>query len=90
MPDLPLAPSAKEAIPASLTPFTTGQEIIADFRITGLTLRAHPLKLLRSLLKGTYRAEDLKAVTSGHHIRVAGLVTCRQRPGTASGVTFVT
>ena len=90
MPDLPLAPSATEAIPASLTPFTTGQEIIADFRITELTLRAHPLKLLRSLLKGTCRAEDLKAVTSGHHIRVAGLVTCRQRPGTASGVTFVT
>ena len=90
MPDLPLAPSATEAIPASLTPFTLGQEIIADFRSTGLTLRAHPLKLLRSLLKGTYRAADLAAVTSGRHIRVAGLVTCRQRPGTASGVTFVT
>lgn len=41
------------------------------------------------MLKGTYRAEDLKAVTSGHQIRVAGLVTCCQRPGTASGVTFV-
>ena len=90
MADLPLAPSAAEAIPASLTPFTLGQEVIADFRSTGLTLRAHPLKLLRGLLKGTYRAEDLKRVTSGRHIRVAGLVTCRQRPGTASGVTFVT
>ncbi len=90
MADLPLAPSAAEALPASLTPFTLGQEVIADFRSTGLTLRAHPLKLLRSQLKGTYRAEDLKLVTSGHHIRVAGLVTCRQRPGTASGVTFVT
>ena len=43
MPDLPLAPSATEAIPASLTPFTLGQEIIADFRSTVLTLRAHPL-----------------------------------------------
>lgn len=88
--DLPLAPSVTETIPASLTPFTLGQEVIADFRSTGLTLRTHPLKLLRSLLKGTYRAEDLKQVTSGQHIRVAGLVTCRQRPGTASGVTFVT
>ena len=88
--DLPLAPSATEAVPATLTPFTLGQEVIADFRSTGLTLRAHPLKLLRGLLKGTYRAEDLKRVTSGRQIRVAGLVTCRQRPGTASGVTFVT
>ena len=90
MADLPLAPSAAEAIPASLTPYTLGQEVIADFRSTGLTLRAHPLKLLRRLLNGTYRAEDLKQVSSGRHIRVAGLVTCRQRPGTASGVTFVT
>jgi error-prone DNA polymerase len=90
MADLPLAPSAAETLPASLTPFTLGQEVIADFRSTGLTLRAHPLKLLRSMLNGTYRAEDLKRVTSGRHIRVAGLVTCRQRPGTASGVTFVT
>ena len=88
--DLPLAPSADEHSPALLTPLTLGQEVIADFRSTGLTLRAHPLKLLRGLLKGTYRAEDLKTVTSGRHIRVAGLVTCRQRPGTASGVTFVT
>ena len=90
MADLPLAPSAAEVVPASLTPFTLGQEVIADFRSTGLTLRAHPLKLLRGLLKGTYRAGDLARVTSGRHIRVAGLVTCRQRPGTASGVTFVT
>ena len=88
--DLPLAPSSNDHSPAPLIPLTLGQEVIADFRSTGLTLRAHPLKLLRGLLKGTYRAEDLKTVTSGYHIRVAGLVTCRQRPGTASGVTFVT
>ena len=90
MPDLPLAPSAAEAHPASLTPFTLGQEVIADFRSTGLSLRAHPLRLLRGQLKGIYRAEDLVRVTSGRSIRVAGLVTCRQRPSTASGVTFVT
>jgi error-prone DNA polymerase len=88
--DLPLAPSASETIPNSLIPFTLGQDIIADFRSMGLTLRAHPLKLLRGLLKGTYRADELNQVTSGRHISVAGLVTCRQRPGTASGVTFVT
>ena len=88
--DLPLAPSAEEHSPTQLTPLTLGQEVIADFRSTRLTLRTHPLGLLRSLLQGTHRAKDLAAVPSGRNIRVAGLVTCRQRPGTASGVTFVT
>ncbi len=88
--DLPLAPSRVDSSRAPLTPLTLGQEVIADFRSTGLTLRVHPLKLLRGLLKGIYRADELKQVISGRHIRVAGLVTCRQRPGTASGVTFVT
>ena len=73
-----------------LTPLTLGQEVIADFRSTGLTLRVHPMKLLRGLLKDIYRADDLKNIPTNRHIRVAGLVTCRQRPGTASGVTFVT
>ncbi len=88
--DLPLAPTMNDQSPAPLIPLTLGQEVIADFRSTGLTLRVHPLKLLRGLLPGIYRAEDLKKVPSERHIRVAGLVTCRQRPGTASGVTFVT
>jgi error-prone DNA polymerase len=88
--DLPLAPSYADRTPAPLQPLTLGQEVIADFRSTGLTLRVHPLKLLRCLLDGTQRADDLKKIASGRHIRVAGLVTCRQRPGTASGVTFVT
>jgi len=88
--DLPLAPSESGEMHDALTPLNLGQDVIADFRSTGLTLRAHPLRLLRPLLRGTYRAEDLKKVTNGQRIRVAGLVTCRQRPGTASGVTFVT
>jgi error-prone DNA polymerase len=88
--DLPLAPTRTDIRPAPLQPLTLGQEVIADFRSTGLTLRVHPLRLLRSLLAGTLRADDLKKTPSGRTIRVAGLVTCRQRPGTASGVTFVT
>ncbi|MBL8310508.1 MAG: error-prone DNA polymerase [Burkholderiales bacterium] len=93
--DLPLAPSVRtpvslDALHAPLKPLTLGQEVIADYRSTGLTLRAHPLHLLRGLLKGTETAERLKHLPSGRNLRVAGLVTCRQRPGTASGVTFVT
>jgi error-prone DNA polymerase len=90
LPDLPLAPSDElhDAVP--LNPLSLGQEVLADYQSTGLSLRAHPVSLVRHALKGTYRANELKNVPSGRSIRVAGLVTCRQRPGTASGVTFVT
>lgn len=90
--DLPLAPSHPErpSSGSALTPLTLGQEVIADYRSARLTLRAHPLKLLRGLLTGTAQAVQLPQITSGRTVRVAGLVTCRQRPGTASGVTFVT
>ena len=71
-------------------PLSLGQEVLADFASTGLTLREHPVSLVRHQLKGIYKASDLITVPSGRHIRVAGLVTCRQRPSTASGVTFVT
>ena len=88
--DLPLAPSNDTLDEVPLHSLNVGQEVLADYRSTGLTLRAHPMSLVRSQLKGTYRAADLAKVTSGRRIRVAGIVTCRQRPGTASGVTFVT
>ena len=93
VPDWPLAPSdeaEERQSAAELQPMTLGQEVLADFGSTGLTLRAHPMRLVRSQLSGVYRACDLGRVPSGRRIRVAGLVTCRQRPGTASGVTFVT
>jgi error-prone DNA polymerase len=69
-----------------------GQEVIADYQSLGLTLRAHPLSLMREALnkQRIIRAQDL--VYARHHqiVRVSGLVTCRQRPETAKGVTFVT
>ena len=47
------------------------------------------MALLRSELPGILRASDLNAVAEGHIVRIAGLVICRQRPGTAKGVVFV-
>jgi error-prone DNA polymerase len=69
-----------------------GQDIVADYAHTGLTLRRHPLALLRAKLqaKKILTADDLKQIQHGQRIRIAGIVTCRQRPGTASGVTFIT
>ena len=69
-----------------------GQDIVADYAHTGLTLRRHPLALLRGKLttQKILSAADLKQIQHGQRIRIAGIVTCRQRPGTASGVTFIT
>jgi error-prone DNA polymerase len=57
----------------------------------GLTLGRHPLALLRGKLNRlkAYRATDLATLKSGLKIRVAGIVTHRQRPETASGVIFM-
>jgi error-prone DNA polymerase len=67
-----------------------GEEIVADYASLGLTLGRHPLALLRERLNGFLKAEELKGKSHGSTVQVAGLVTCRQRPDTASGVIFVT
>jgi error-prone DNA polymerase len=78
--------------PPALAAPTEGEEIVADYETTGLTLRRHPLALLRERLKKRRirTAEEVSAARHGQFIRAAGLVTCRQRPATASGVIFVT
>ena len=75
-----------------LTKPTEGQDLVADYASTGLTLGRHPLSLLREQLarRRVVTAEQLWDVPSDTHIRVAGLVTQRQRPESAKGVTFVT
>ena len=80
-----------EATPLLRKP-TEGQDIVADYRHLGLSLERHPLTLLRSRLDehGYLPAKRLPTLESGKEVRVAGLVITKQRPGTASGVTFVT
>ena len=89
----PLAaePPLFEGTPTLLAP-SEGQDIVADFRSTSLSLRRHPLALLRERLQ-SQRLQSADEVGRSRHrqlIRTCGLVTCRQRPATASGVTFVT
>ncbi len=78
--------------PPQLTAPTEGQDIIADYASTGLTLGRHPLALLRTRLARMRHvtAADLTHLADGQRVRASGIVTCRQRPGTASGVVFVT
>jgi error-prone DNA polymerase len=70
------------------------EDVIADYASTGLSLKNHPLALLRARLDGMgiRRAEELPGdgLESGEQVQVAGLVICRQRPDTASGVLFLT
>ena len=68
------------------------EDVIADYQSTGLTLRAHPLALLRHQrpFNQCKRQTELESLGNNRFVRIAGLVTCRQRPGTASGVVFLT
>jgi error-prone DNA polymerase len=87
----PLDAPAREALPA-LAPPGEGEEIVADYASLGLTLGRHPLALLRGRLgrEGLVDSARLRESRHGSLARVAGLVTCRQQPDTASGVIFVT
>ena len=68
------------------------QDLAADYAMTGTTLGPHPLALLRRQLaaKRFRSSSDLLVLEHGRPVSIAGLVVGRQRPGTASGVTFVT
>ncbi|KEY88610.1 MULTISPECIES: error-prone DNA polymerase [Pseudomonas] len=93
-PQLPLfaevdaVPEGAVALPAP----TVGEDLVSDYQTLGTTLGPHPLTLLRPRLRalGCRSSCELAAVEHGDSIAVAGLVVGRQRPQTASGVTFVT
>ena len=82
------APADEPAV--ELAPPREGEDIRADYASLGLTLGRHPLALLRDELGEFRKASELRALPHGARASVAGLVTCRQRPDTASGVIFVT
>jgi error-prone DNA polymerase len=69
-----------------------GEAIVHDYAATGLTLRRHPLALLRPRLAALrlQTAAALQAAPDGRLVRACGIVTVRQQPGTAKGVVFVT
>jgi error-prone DNA polymerase len=93
LPPLPAAPVDDDAIALPLLAAPTeGQDIVADYNAVGLTLGRHPVALLRERLAGSgiLSAGELAACGSGSAVRVAGIVITRQRPDSASGVTFVT
>jgi len=78
--------------PSDLAAPTEGQDIVADYRRVGLTLRRHPVALIRRHLeeRRMLTAAAVADAPHGRFVRVAGIVIGRQRPDTASGVVFVT
>ncbi|MGB0323814.1 MAG: error-prone DNA polymerase, partial [Luminiphilus sp.] len=84
-------PYAEEGAFAIAPPSMT-ENVLFDYQSTGLTLRTHPLALLRQQSPFDQCRKQSELITMGNRrfVRTAGLVTCRQRPGTASGVVFLT
>jgi error-prone DNA polymerase len=73
-----------------LRALTAWERMLADYGSTGVTLREHPLELMRPGLPGDLRTSaELERHQHGRRVRVAGLVVARQRPATAKGVTFM-
>jgi len=87
-----LAGSTFDEEEAVLPAPTEGQDIVADYRTLGLTLRRHPLTLLRTQLarRRLLTSAEITRAPHGRIVRIAGIVIGRQRPDTASGVVFVT
>ncbi|WP_395645287.1 error-prone DNA polymerase [Terricaulis sp.] len=76
----------------ALPPMLLGEHVVEDYRTLGLSLKTHPTSLIREELEARrcIQAEKLSSLRNGDRVRVAGLVLVRQRPGTASGVIFMT
>jgi error-prone DNA polymerase len=97
-PDLPLFAAMKardegaEPVVTRLPAMPLSEEVVADYQTQRLSLKAHPMAFLRAGLtaRGFLRAVDLRSRKSRAMAQVAGVVLIRQRPGSASGVCFIT
>ena len=74
----------------ALRPMSDWDRMVADYAVLGLSPGYHPMAFLRSRLgEGVVPSAMLGALRDGAAVRVAGLVACRQRPGTAKGFVFL-
>jgi error-prone DNA polymerase len=81
-----------EPLVESLPELSGLEQVFADYRASGLSLKGHPVGFFRERLRqlGVVSASELREVPANRWVRVAGLVLLRQRPSTAKGITFVT
>jgi len=93
LPLLEQRPRPRDLEPAVTLPaLTLGEQVVDDYATLSLSLRSHPMALLRSMLweRRVSRTDALLDSRNDDRFTLAGLVLVRQRPGTASGVVFVT
>ncbi len=91
VPELPL-PVERQALLPGFAELSPREAIMWDYAASSHSTRGHPLQHLRERLKqrGMPSAKDIQTLKHGTRVDYAGLVICRQRPGTAKGVTFMT
>lgn len=74
----------------SLPPMSAREQLAAEYKALDLSTRQHPLALLRpQLSRGTIPVAALQKIADGSQVELAGMIVCRQRPGTAKGVVFL-
>ena len=96
VPGVPVAEGTQLALPLEphagpeLRALSAWERMLADYGSTGVTLREHPLELMRpGLPADLHTSAQLERGRDGRRVRVAGLVVARQRPATAKGITFM-
>jgi error-prone DNA polymerase len=85
--DLFASAEASPSIP--LQPMNALERVNADYAGVSLTTGPHPMALIREKVPHLWRAGELAGATNGIFVAIGGMVICRQRPGTAKGVVFV-
>jgi error-prone DNA polymerase len=87
-----LSPCLRASVPSCLPPMPLSQQVLTDYCTTGLSLKQHPVALVREALtkQKVITAKEMTSLPHGRFVRVAGMVLIRQRPGTASGIVFIT
>ncbi|WP_394820925.1 error-prone DNA polymerase [Pendulispora albinea] len=85
------SPRPARPLPA-FSPLTRAEQLTLDYERTGFSATDHPMKLLRPKLarQKVQSSRELLTIPPGQRVKTAGYVICRQRPGTASGVVFIT
>ena len=89
---MPLLDSSPVEDSVALPQPTEGEDLLADYGTLGLTLGKHPMALIRESLsqRRCLGSQEVWKRRSGSRVRMAGIVSLRQRPATASGTTFIT
>ncbi len=81
--------TAESSLTPPLRPMNATERLNADYTGTTLTTGPHPMAIIRARVPHLWRAIDLESAANGAHLAIGGMVICRQRPGTAHGVVFI-